>query len=113
MFDFGLVWIFVHAMQRLAAVAVAYLLAVALHFGLNRWWVFAAADVPAARQLPQYIVTVVACWLCTVGVAALALATFTDNVFVAKAVAIPCATLLAFVLMRQFVFRRPPASGAR
>ena len=112
-FDLGLIWIFVHAMPRLAAVAVAYLLAVVLHFWLNRWWVFAAADVPAARQLPQYILAVVACWLCTVGVAALALATFTDNVFVAKAAAIPCATLLGFVLMRRFVFRRPSASDVK
>jgi putative flippase GtrA len=111
-FDFGLIWIFVHAIPRLAAVAVAYLLAVALHFCLNRWWVFAAADVPAASQLPPYFLTVLACWLCTVGVAALTLATFTDNVFVAKSLAIPCATLLGFVLMRRFVFRHPPASGA-
>jgi putative flippase GtrA len=111
-FDFGLIWIFVHAMPRLAAVAVAYLLAVALHFCLNRWWVFAAADVPAGSQLPSYILTVVVCWLCTMGVAALALTTFTDNVFAAKSLAIPCATLLGFVLMRRFVFRRPPASDA-
>jgi putative flippase GtrA len=82
-----------------------------MHFCLNRWWVFAAADAPAARQLPRYVLTVAACWLCTVGVTGLALAFITTNVFVAKAVALPCATLLGFFLMRGFVFRHQRASG--
>ena len=111
-FDFSLVWLFVRVLPPLGAVALAYLLAVALHFCLNRWWVFAAADAPASRQLPRYALTVAACWLCTVGVTVLALATFTANVFVAKILALPCATLLGFFLMRGFVFRRPPSSGA-
>ena len=110
MFDFGLIWVFIRVMPRLAAVAVAYVLAVALHFGLNRWWVFAASASPAANQLKRYALVVAACWLCTVGVTAFALATVTANVFVAKVAAIPCATLLGFFLMRDFVFR--PLSGA-
>ena len=110
LFDFSLIWLLIWVMPRLAAVAVAYLLAVALHFGLNRWWVFAATASPAANQLKRYALVVAACWACTVGVTAFALATVTANVFVAKLAALPCATLLGFFLMRGFVFR--PLSGA-
>ena len=109
--DFSLIALFVVILPRLAAVAVAYLLAVALHFCLNRWWVFAATGAPAVGQLKKYALAVAACWACTVGVTAAALGTVTGNVFVAKLAAVPCATLLGFVLMRGYVFR-PPADEA-
>ena len=105
LFDFSLIALLLPLVPRLAAVAVAYLLAVALHFCLNRRWVFAATASPAAAQLQRYALVAGGCWLCTVGVTALSLATFTNNVFLAKTAAVPCATLLGFVLMRSFVFR--------
>lgn len=108
--DFGLIWLFVHLLPQLAAVAIAYLFAVTLHFLLNRSWVFSQAEIAGAGPLKRYAMTVVACWLCTVGVTALSLATVTSNVFLAKAIAIPLATLLGFLLMRGFVF--PPSAGA-
>jgi putative flippase GtrA len=106
----GLIRLFLHVLAPLAAVGVAYLIAVAVHFCLNRWWVFAATEHPAASQLSRYALVVGACWVCTLGVVALFLATVTSNVFLAKMVAIPPTTLLGFVLMRGFVFRAP--SGA-
>src|SRR5437867_12468817 len=80
--DFALIWVLVHAVPRLVAVAIAYLLAVALHFWLNRTWVFGRGRVAQslAGQLPRYLVVVGVCWICTVGVAALSLATLTANV---------------------------------
>ena len=108
--DLSLIWFFVHLMPRLAAVAVAYILAVTLHFWLNRSWVFAATHASAARQLRRYALTIAGCCVCTVAVTALSLATVTGNVFMAKILALPPTTLLAFFLMRRFVFR--PASGA-
>ena len=108
--DFGLIWLFVHGLPRLGAVALAYLLAVGLHFCLNRWWVFAASQSPPITQLKRYGLVVAVCWLCTVAVTAFCLAALTANVFLAKAAAIPPATLLGFILMRNYVFR--PASGA-
>ena len=107
--DFSLIWLFIHIAPRLTAVAMAYILAVTLHFSLNRWWVFAATENPAGGQLARYALVVGACWFCTIGITALVLASCTPNVFIAKAVAIPPVTLLGFVLMRGFVFR--PVSG--
>ena len=109
--DFSLIWLFIQMLPRLAAVALAYILAVALHFCLNRWWVFAAAENPAASQLRRYLVAVAICWVATVSVTALSLAVVTSNVFLAKAAAIPPVTLLGFLLMRGFVFG-PASDGA-
>ena len=69
--DFGLIRAFVLVLTPLAAVGVAYLIAVTLHFCLNRWWVFTATDVPAAGQLKRYVLVVGACWVCTLAVVAL------------------------------------------
>jgi putative flippase GtrA len=107
--DLGMVRLFAFVLAPLAAVGTAYLLAVGLHFCLNRWWVFAARQAPATGQLKRYALTVAACWASTLIIAAFALATVTSHVVVAKMLAIPPVTLLGFVLMRGFVFR--PASG--
>jgi putative flippase GtrA len=109
--DFALIWIFHKVMPSLLAVSLAYFLAVALHFCLNKWWVFAARDPLSPAQIGRYVATVLATWLGTVVVFKGALATVTGNIFVAKALAIPPATVLGFLLMRWFVFR--PPTGAR
>ncbi|HXG47791.1 MAG TPA: GtrA family protein, partial [Methylomirabilota bacterium] len=101
----ALIALFVLFLPRLAAVAAAYVLAVFTHFQLNRRWVFDGARTPAGAQFRRYVLVVAVCWGCTVGVTALALAGLTDNVFLARAAAIPPATVLSFLLMRGFVFR--------
>jgi putative flippase GtrA len=111
--DVALIWILLHWVPRLLAVAIAYPFAVSAHFALNRCWVFSRSRVPLGDQLWRYGLTAGACWLCTVGVAAASLALLSGDVFVAKAMAIPPATLLGFVLMQRFVFpTTPPASAA-
>lgn len=111
-FDFALIWAFLHVMPRLAAVAAAYPLAVAFHFCLSRWWVFGAANEPARAQIPRFLTVALLCWCCTVGVTALAKATVTEDIFLAKAIAIPVTMFLGFALMRQRVFQRRNTGGA-
>lgn len=111
--DFLAIWLLTFAVSRLTAVTIAYPIAVTGHFWLNRVWVFAAESIPVGVQIPRYILTVIICWLCTVGITALALSHLTPNVFLAKILALPCATALSFVLMRRFVFAPRPASGAK
>ena len=103
--DFAALWLFKHFVPRLVAVSLAYFLAVAIHFSLNKWWVFRAQANVRGMELARYVLTVLVCWLCTVGVVWLALRFATNNVFVAKLLAIPPATLLSFLLMQRFVFR--------
>lgn len=103
--DFGALWLFKQFVPRLVAVSLAYFLAVAVHFSLNKWWVFRAQANVRGMEVARYVFTVFVCWLCTVGGVWLALRFATNNVFVAKLLAIPPATLLSFLLMRRFVFR--------
>ena len=103
--DFGAIWLFKRFVPPLVAVSLAYFLAVATHFGLNKWWVFRSQANVRGMELVRYVLTVWVCWLCTVSVAWLALRFATSNVFVAKLMAILPASLLSFLLMRGFVFR--------
>lgn len=103
--DFGALWAFQSFLPKLVAVSLAYFIAVATHYALNKWWVFRAEANVRAAEVVRYVLMVIVCWLCTVGVVWLALRFATSNVFVAKLLAIPPATLLSFVLMRRFVFR--------
>jgi putative flippase GtrA len=110
--DFAVLWLGQLFLPRLAAVSVAYFVAVSFHFALNKWWVFRAEEKVRATELVRYVFTVIVCWLCTVGVVWVATGWLTSSIFVAKLMAIPPATLLSFLLMRKFVFRRDSAGGA-
>jgi putative flippase GtrA len=103
--DFGALWLFKQFMPRLLAVSLAYFIGVSTHFCLNKWWVFGARANLHAAELARYILTVLACWLCTMAIVSLALRFITENIFIAKATAIPPTTILGFLLMRFFVFR--------
>lgn len=104
--DLGMLWLLSRFATPTVAVTGAYVVAVTVHFSLNKWWVFKSRDSEYGRQLLRYALTVFACWACTVCVFTLSLRSLTANIFLAKLMAIPPTTLLGFVLMRTFVFRR-------
>ena len=112
--DYALLWLFSRMLPPVAAVSVAYLLAVSIHFCLNKCWVFKCRQPDLAGQLLRYGLTGLACWLCTVAFFSLSLHACTSNIYLAKAIAIPPTTLLGFLLMRSFVFRQqaPPQPSA-
>jgi putative flippase GtrA len=103
--DFSLVWLLHFFLQPLVAVSIAYLMAVACHFLLNKFWVFRCRRSDHGKQLAQYGVNVFCCWLVMVVVVRLCLATFTTNILVAKLFAIPPATLFNFLYLQLVVFR--------
>jgi putative flippase GtrA len=103
--DFAALGLFQSFLPQLLAVSVAYLIAVSVHYSLNKWWVFESRLAIHRAEVARYLLMVAACWFCTVAVVWLALRFLTGNIFVAKALAIPPVTILGFVLMRRFVFR--------
>jgi putative flippase GtrA len=105
--DFSLLWLLSSRMPPLVAVSLAYFFAVCCHFLLNKTWVFQCRRSDYIRQLIEYFTVVIASWSITLAVVHLSLSTFTQNVLIAKLCALPPATLVAFVLMQFFVFRRP------
>jgi putative flippase GtrA len=58
----------------------------------------------------QYLMVVLSSWIATIATVQLCLSTFTHNILIAKLFAVPPATLIAFVLMQFFVFRRSHAT---
>ena len=108
--DFGLVWLLNGRLSPLVAVSIAYFTAVCCHFLLNKMWVFQGLRNDYIRQLIQYFAVVIASWSTTILIVHLCLSNFTTNVLIAKLYALPPATLVAFVLMHFFVFRRPGKS---
>lgn len=106
--DLSLVWLFQFFLPPLGAISLAYLSAVTCHFLLNKFWVFRCSREDYRRQLGQYGMNVALCWLVTVAVVRLCLATFTSNLMLAKVCALPPATVLGFVMMQLLVFRRSP-----
>jgi putative flippase GtrA len=109
--DFGLVWLLSGRMPALVAVSIAYLVAVCCHFLLNKKWVFQCKRSDYIRQLAQYSAVVVASWSTTLAIVHLCLSNVTTNVLIAKLFALPPATLVAFLLMQLFVFRRSGKSA--
>jgi putative flippase GtrA len=103
--NFALLWLFKRIVPELAAVAIAYFLAVAVHFILNKWWVFGSRTTVRGGEVTRYVLMVVICALCTSTMVWLVFRFLTRNVFVANALALVPATLLSFLLMRRFVFR--------
>jgi putative flippase GtrA len=109
--DFGLVWLLSGRMAPLVAVSIAYFTAVCCHFLLNKMWVFQCRRSDYIRQLIQYLAVVVASWSTTITIVHACLSSFTTNVLIAKLFALPPATLVAFLLMQLFVFRKPNKSA--
>jgi putative flippase GtrA len=103
--NFALLWLFKRIVPELVAVAIAYFLAVAVHFTLNKLWVFGSRTTVRGGELARYVLMVVTCALCTSTMVWLVFRFLTKNVFVANALALVPATLLSFLLMRRFVFR--------
>ena len=104
--DFGTVWLLSHLLQPLAAVSIAYFVGVTCHFLLNKFWVFRCRRSDYVRQLMKYLTVVLSSWLTTVVTVQLCLSTITHNILIAKVFAVPPATLVGFVLMQFFVFRK-------
>jgi putative flippase GtrA len=104
--DFSFVWLLSHLLRPLVAVSIAYFIGVSCHFLLNKFWVFQCRRNDYLRQLIQYFTVVVASYAITIMTVHLCLSTFTTNVLIAKLFAVPPATLVAFLLMQFFVFRK-------
>src|SRR4051794_19068410 len=82
--DFALVYVLGRMVAPLMAVSVAYILAVCLHFTLNKWWVFGARTRCDTRELLSYSATAALCWGCTVLCVKAALSSLTHNLLIAK-----------------------------
>lgn len=109
--DLGLVHLLNPWFPSLLTVSIAYVIAVTVHFLLNKFWVFKCSSQAYGSQILRYLVNLVACWLSTVALVYLALRWITPHLLVAKLIAVPPTTLLAYALLRWFVFNATAAAS--
>lgn len=100
----ALIWVFRRYFSPLASVGLAYSLAVATHYALNKWWVFGCGKKPDLRELMAYVATVLLCLICTLTCVELSLLFLTANVFKAKLIAALPTMILGYCAMRIMVF---------
>jgi putative flippase GtrA len=103
--DFGSAWTLSHILAPVFAVSLGYFAAATCHFLLNKLWVFKCQRRDYLRQLTWYGLTVFTCWLTTVTVVIAVLPLVSSNIILAKLIALPPASMVAYVLMQLVVFR--------
>ena len=106
--DMTMLWAWSRFAPVLVAATAAYLIAVTVHFCLNKWWVFQQRAGANAFQVLKYALTVGACYVCMLASFSMALRFLTANIFIAKLIALPPTTALGFLMMKLFVFRERP-----
>jgi putative flippase GtrA len=105
--DFATIWLLMYLLPPLIAVSIAYFTGVTCHFLLNKFWVFRCSRSDYLKQLLQYLSCVSASWLTTITIVHFFLLRFNSSVLLAKLWAIPPASLVTFLMMQLFVFRKP------
>jgi putative flippase GtrA len=106
--DMAMLWLWSKFTPVRVAVTAAYIIAVTVHFCLNKWWVFRNRSETNDAQIFKYVLTVGASYLCMISSFSMALRFLTANIFVAKLIALPPTTALGFLMMKLFVFSERP-----
>ena len=106
--DLAMLWLWSRFTPAPVAATAAYLIAVTVHFCLNKWWVFQNRGETNDAQIVRYVLTVGACYLCMITSFSMALRFVTSNIFISKLIALPPTTALGFLMMKWFVFHERP-----
>lgn len=99
-----LIWIFAHFLGPRVSFTVAFLLALATHFLLSKFWTFANYIPEFAVQIPRYLTAAVVSYLLQLAVFHACLVVFTKNVLLASIIAMPGGMLASFTLLQTWVF---------
>jgi putative flippase GtrA len=107
--DAGCARLFIEVVPKVLAVALSYLLSCLFHYTCTKYWTFKEKEAASVRQIWAYAWVNLVTLLVNTTVSTWMLTAFHQNVYVAKAVALPPTSILGFVLLRYFVFRNKKA----
>jgi putative flippase GtrA len=94
------------------AFSLAWMAGVIAHFLLNKYWTFRCGRRDVFKQLGQYLAVVAVNYVVQLIVFKTVLGFWpAAGIYVAKAAAIPAATIPGFFLFKKHVFERDLASG--
>lgn len=103
-----LVWVFAHFLGPRVSFTLAFLLSLATHFLLSKFWTFANYSPEFAIQIPRYLAAAVVSYLLQLAVFHACLVVFTKNVLLATVIAMPGGMAASFTLLQVWVFSRFP-----
>jgi len=107
-----LVWLFAHFVGPRVSFTLAFLLALATHFLLSKFWTFTNYSPQFAVQVPRYLVAAVVSYLLQLGVFHACLVVLTKNVVLASIIAMPGGMAVSFTLLQLWVFSSSRGHGS-
>jgi putative flippase GtrA len=102
--NFVALWILVHFFGPRVSFSLAFLIALAAHFTLSKFWTFRDRSAAWGRQISQYLVVALISYLVQLAVFQSAMSFLGLRVFAANAVAILVGAVVGFLLMHSWVF---------
>jgi putative flippase GtrA len=107
-FNFSCLWLFLHFFGVHSSFSFAFLLALAAHFTLSKFWTFGDRSPAWRRQLPQYLMVAAVSYLVQFLIVHACIDFFNLNPLIASLFAIPASTFTGFFLMQIWVFSTSP-----
>jgi putative flippase GtrA len=102
--NFAALWILVHFFGPRVSFSLAFLIALAAHFALSKFWTFRDRSAAWGRQISQYLVVALISYLVQLAVFQSAMSFLGLRVFAANAVAILVGAVVGFLFMHLWVF---------
>ena len=115
--NFVALWILVHFFGPRVSFSIAFLIALAAHFTLSKFWTFRDRSAAWGRQIPQYLLVAMISYLIQLSIFQSAMSFLGLRVFGANALAILVGAAVGFLLMHAWVFstdqmpQSPKSSG--
>jgi putative flippase GtrA len=102
--NFVALWILVHFFGPRVSFSLAFLIALAAHFTLSKFWTFRDRSAAWGRQIPQYLFVAMVSYLVQLSIFQSAMSFLGVRVFGANALAILVGAAVGFLLMHTWVF---------
>jgi putative flippase GtrA len=102
--NFVSLWILVHFFGPRVSFSIAFLIALATHFTLSKFWTFRDRNAAWGRQISQYLLVAMMSYFIQLSVFQSAMSFLGMRVVGANAVAILVGTVVGFLLMHSWVF---------
>jgi putative flippase GtrA len=115
--NFVALWILVHFFGPRVSFSIAFLIALAAHFTLSKFWTFRDRSAAWGRRIPQYLLVAMMSYLIQLSIFQSAMSFLGLRVFGANALAILVGAAVGFLLMHAWVFstdqmpQSPKSSG--
>lgn len=111
--QFASLWLLKSVLPARIAYTIAFVLSVATHYSLNRFWALRSIRRDTFQQFLEYLATVAVSYVISFACFNLCYAVFHLGIMVSTALAIPPSTGVVFLLLNYRVFHHRTAEDAK